>query len=299
MNYKGTSTDKLINQFKKSGFSFSSKSFVAEHNCLAIDLDFNYKDVLHLEHVHPGFYCYFHSISEKSLVDSRFIEVLKIKIPVTLSSWEPEENEHASLFNLFGFVVITVAKFENIGENKSKVTTTYNVSHQSKLILKIASPIVHSLLKKSYYKILEEDTQIRERKGELRKNGHDFNKPYDGPYRYSETLDNQKNNVFLKNKSKKITITTKIGNEVGINTEDVRGIYIVKKDDLYYLHNSTCPHEGAKLKNCLKNNNIIKCPWHGRVIKPLKIFNENENFTIETDGFNLTKNDKDIYYKTL
>ena len=65
------------------------------------------------------------------------------------------------------------------------------------------------------------------------------------------------------------------------------------------MHNSTCPHEGAKLKNCLKNNNVIKCPWHGRVIKPLKIFNENENFTIETDVFNLTKNDKNIYYKTL
>ena len=47
-----------------------------------------------------------------------------------------------------------------------------------------------------------EDTPMRNRKGELRKSGHDFNKPYDGPYRYSETLDNQKNNVFLKDKSK-------------------------------------------------------------------------------------------------
>ena len=30
-------------------------------------------------------------------------------------------------------------------------------------------------------------------------------------------------------------------------------------------------------------NNIIKCPWHGRVIKPLKIFNENVLLDDETN----------------
>jgi len=299
MKYKGTSTEILMKQFVRSGYTFSSKSFEVIHGCLATDLDFNYKDVLHLQHVHKDFYCYFHSISDKSLVDSRFIEVLKMKIPVTLSSWEPRKNEHASLFNLFGFVVITLAKFENIDVNQSKLITTYNVSHQSKLMLKIVGPIVHSLLKKSYYKILAEDTEIRERRGELRKNGCDFKKSYEGSYRYSETLDIEKNNVFLKEKNKKISIKTKIKNMVEINAGDLRGVYILKKDDLYYLHNSTCPHEGADLKNCLKTDNIIKCPWHGKLIKPLKIFSEQENFSIESNGFSLTKKDENLYYETL
>ena len=57
----------------------------------------------------------------------------------------------------------------------------------------------------------------------------------------------------------------------GINTDDLRGIYITKKDDIYYVYNSTCPHEGADLKNCLKGNGI-KCPWHGRYLKPIKTF---------------------------
>tara|TARA_B110000003_G_C16633316_1_gene527476 strand:+ start:1432 stop:2331 length:900 start_codon:yes stop_codon:yes gene_type:complete len=299
MKYIGTPTRKLINQFKKSGYTFLSKSYEVVHNCLAIDLDFNYKDVPHLYNFHSGFYCYFHSISEKSVVESRFIDVFFMKRPVTLSTWEPVENENASLFNLFGFVVIISAKFENIGENQSKLITTYNVSHQNKLILKTVGPIVHHLLKRSYKKLLIEDTIIRERRGELRKNKNDFYKSYDGSYRYSETLDIEKNNVFLKEKNKKISITTKISNMVEINTGDLRGIYILKKNDLYYLHNSTCPHEGADLKNCLNDNNVIKCPWHGRLIKPLKIFNINENFSIETNEFSLTKKDENLFYETL
>ena len=106
MKYKGTSTEILMKQFVRSGYTFSSKSFEVIHGCLATDLDFNYKDVLHLQHVHKDFYCYFHSISDKSIVVSRFTEILKMKIPITLSSWEPRKNEHASLFNLFGFVVM-------------------------------------------------------------------------------------------------------------------------------------------------------------------------------------------------
>lgn len=299
MKYKGTSTEILMKQFEKSGYTFLSKSYEKIHGCLATDLDFNYKDVPHLQHVHKDFYCYFHSISDKSIVVSRFTKVLKMKVPITLSSWEPRENEHASLFNLFGFVVITLAKFENIGENESKLITTYNVSHQSKLMLKIIGPIVHYLLKRSYYQILAEDTEIRERRGELRKNGFDFKKSYEGTYRYSETLDIEKKNVFLKEKNKKVSIKTKINNIVEINTGDLRGVYILKKNDLYYLHNSTCSHEGANLKNCLQSNNMIKCPWHGKLIKPLKVFNKEENFSIESNGFSLTKKDENLYYETL
>ena len=299
MKYKGTSTEILMKQFEKSGYTFLSKSYEKIHGCLATDLDFNYKDVPHLQHVHKDFYCYFHSISDKSIVVSRFTKVLKMKVPITLSSWEPRENEHASLFNLFGFVVITLAKFENIGENESKLITTYNVSHQSKLMLKIIGPIVHYLLKRSYYQILAEDTEIRERRGELRKNGFDFKKSYEGTYRYSETLDIEKKNVFLKEKNKKVSIKTKINNIVEINTGDLRGVYILKKNDLYYLHNSTCSHEGANLKNCLQSNNMIKCPWHGKLIKPLKVFNKKENFSIESNGFSLTKKDENLYYETL
>ena len=104
MKYKGTSTEILMKQFEKSGYTFLSKSYEKIHGCLATDLDFNYKDVPHLQHVHKDFYCYFHSISDKSIVVSRFTKVLKMKVPITLSSWEPRENEHASLFNLFGFL---------------------------------------------------------------------------------------------------------------------------------------------------------------------------------------------------
>ncbi len=299
MRFKGTTTEILMKQFERSGYTFSSKSYEKIHGCLAADLDFNYKDVPHLQHVHKDFYCYFHSIGDKSIVVSRFTKILKMKIPITLSSWEPRENEHASLFNLFGFVVITLAKFEDIDVNKSKLITTYNISHQSKIILKIIGPIVHYLLKKSYYQILEEDTEIRERRGELRENGYDFKKSYEGTYRYSETLDIEKNNVFLKEKNKKVSIKTKINNTVEINTGDLRGVYIVKKNDMYYLHNSTCPHEGADLKNCLKKDNMIKCPWHGKLIKPLKVFGKEENFSIESNGFTLTKKGENLYYETL
>ena len=121
MKYRGTSVENLIRKFNNSGYIFSSKTYEKIHNCRAIDLDFNYKDVAHLDHVHKDFYCYFHSISEKSIVDTRFIKIFNIKCPVTLSSWEPKKNEHVSLFSLFGFIVITVAKFEDIELNKSKV----------------------------------------------------------------------------------------------------------------------------------------------------------------------------------
>ena len=272
MSYKGTPVNKLLKQFESSGYSFLSKSYKVQHNCDVADLDFNYKDVAHLKSFHRGFYCYFHSISDK------------FKLPVTLSSWEPNENEHASLFSLFGFVIITTAKFENIGFNKAELVTTYNVAHQNKLILKTIGNYVHTLLKKNYFQLLKEDSVIRERRGELRKKGHEFAKNYEGTYRYSETLDNSKNNVKLIN-YEKISVKTKINNFIEINSNDLRVIYILKKNDLYYLHNSTCPHEGANLKKCLTEKNIIKCPWHGRLIKPIKIFKIDEDFSIETNQF--------------
>ena len=298
MKYKGTPVNKLLKQFENSGYTFLSKSYNVIHNCNVADLDFNYKDVAHLTSFHPGFYCYFHSISDKSLVDSRFIEIFKFKIPVTLSSWEPNENEHASLFNLFGFIIITTAKFEYIEINKSKLTTTYNLAHQNKLILKTIGNFVHTLLKKNYFQLLKEDSVIRERRGKLRTNGHEFIKNYEGTYRYSETLDISKNNVKLINK-KRISIKTEIKDFTEINSDDLRGIYIIKKNDLYYLHNSTCPHEGANLKNCLTENNIIKCPWHGRLIKPIKIFKIDEDFAIETEQFKFEKKDENLFYESL
>ena len=129
---------------------------------------------------------------------------------------------------------------------------------------------------------MSEDLPMRNRKGALRKVGHNFFSPKATyPFNYSEKIGNS--NVYLKQDvSNQIEINktdifkSKNGESIGEKL-GVLSFFVSVNDEKINLWPSTCSHEGAQLSiSCIKGERIF-CPWHNRIAKPILSIGKNQN----------------------
>lgn len=281
-----SSFKKLISLLKEKNFKFTSFEFTDYGKYSIEDADWNYKDVTHTEKIHENVNQLHGAILDDvyTSVNLQKIPFFGITFPLVVVNYEYKKNDQVYFTSTGPFIVIGNVIHTPVSKNETKVTTRFVVG--SKGIFALLNPLIKYFITRNHAKLMMEDVPMRERRGELRENGHFFYSPTE-TYSFRFSTEIARSNVHIDfNSEAKIKILKNdifsakqnsiLGKKIGIlsffttvdNNQDIK------------LWPTTCPHEGAPLTNkCLKNNSIT-CPWHARKLQPLMIVNKNKKTQI-------------------
>tara|TARA_B100000767_G_C19699819_1_gene507882 strand:+ start:76 stop:996 length:921 start_codon:yes stop_codon:yes gene_type:complete len=281
--------ENLIKSLKKNGVSFKSFQLNTTGEYEPEDVDWNYKDILHVEHVHDLLDTTPITLTDYSLTTMNRLKVLFFHMKYIGFQYDAGANEIVYLSHMGPFFMVVNSKFYKSSKSKTDVISKYNVG-SNKLLLNLFFPLVKWAITRNYDKLMIGDIMMRERKGALRKLGISFARENER-YTFAETTKLNKKNcvykpsIFNGSRSSKVSITKKVGSNViefltGISDPwGLRGI--ISKNKLA-MYPRMCDHEGACLDNAILNNNIMTCPWHGKRTKAIheEIVTKNMKFTL-------------------
>ena len=264
---------------KEEGYNFRTFELISEGEFLPSDADWNYKDIPHLKNVHnlvEGFTAY----AGNDFVGSIFVQKMfggLVKIPLSVFNYQSAKNEQTYFTTLFWFILIIRTSYEQVGELQTKVTTRYAIAARGimKFLLPVIFPLMKWSIKKNYDDLMTGDIPMRNRRGELRKMGYCFagdNKDYS----FVETSNIMESNLIApQNQSasefillKDIVVGLEKQNPAFYGKADLFGFQAYKNGTVIKFFPRTCIHEGACLDS-QKSGEIVRCPWHGRLHKPL------------------------------
>ena len=268
----------LVSRLQRSGYKFSSFELSCEDPCDPIDVEWNYKDMVHVSFVHSHMSREFTFIGENSYTTLDLQRVLGLDIPQSTSFYTTEDNALIAHTSLFLFIVIVEVRFESVGELLTRTTTRYSLGSKTPLI-RLLSPILRFALKRNWRRFTADDRPLRQRRGLLRSKGFQFDETR--PVNIRETLNISKNHVIApKSEHQEISNHFKIsefaGKTVHIGDSDHFGLQVCFKDNQILIFPRLCPHMGSSLDQDSCDGHAIPCPWHGRKFKAL--------CSIKTDG---------------
>jgi len=288
------SFSETINLLKSQDYKISMVEIERYGDFCPEDVDWNDKDVAHLNIVHTKVEGIQVVISEKIMNSIYFqkLPYLGFKIPLIVNSYEYTKFNNIYFTNYGPFILIVNSISKLISDNKTKNTVTFAIA--SKGFLKLFHSLIKKMLIKNNTLLMSEDMPMRERRGILRKNNHSFfSKTETYSYNNGTALDRNRANVLLEKSAKPFISIEKeglinakdeaiLGNNVGIHSFFIS----IDKNKNKKLWPTTCVHEGAALnKKCIKKDSLV-CPWHRRKNFPL----------IQIDSLNKIKIYKHIDY---
>lgn len=255
-----------------SRFKFIEFSLQTVGDYLPEDVDWNYKDVPHLNIVHSQVDSIQAFIGKKTIATINMQKVFFMTLPLVVYNYEFDENQQIYFTSMGPFIVLIRTEI-GIEDSKTFAKTTYCIC--SNRLLSFALPVLKTLLTRNYKILMSEDKPMRDRRGVLRKHRHTFFKP-DKSYNFDFTTKISLNNIRLSSTDRTVEIDVKSiafreDGEILGEPEGVLSFVVVKKENESEIWPTTCPHEGAKItpSKCKK---YTTCPWHGRAIKPIGSF---------------------------
>lgn len=259
----------MINNEKQSFTEFQLSSTGTYH---PKDADFNYKDIPHLNIVHPYAKQILVDVGSEHYTAMHFQKVLFFRFPFILFNFSQPSSQTA-IFS-FLFYTIKVRNIWTVFKNKTKVETKYTIF--SPKYLKFTHFILKKLISKNYNILMNDDIPIRLRRGHLRTNGYSFKHDNIKNLFYSDTLNLENNNLILpKNTNEKIILDLNKINDKKTKfygDNGLKGLRVEKSNNKIFLYLRACPHEGACLDTAKMRGNTLICPWHGRLQKPIFTF---------------------------
>lgn len=257
--------------FQKAGYRFRFFDLDLKTGGTAVDIEFNYKDLAHLEVVHNTFNVFPSYISADYYSAVILQKFFGLKIAVTNQSIQIKKNHlfvHSSFFNIILTSEITAAELPNF---EVMVKTRYGIG-APRYLLPLLFPLLKWSLVRNFYALMEGDIPMRDRRGEIRRWGVRLPKI---SYGFSETLNIMQQHVFGYDGPPPppaeillASITPTSPHRYG--RSDHYGLQIFRRDDLIEIYPRLCPHEGACLDtDDLKGRGALRCGWHGRLFRPI------------------------------
>jgi hypothetical protein len=268
------SKDELVSRLTRAGLIFSQFQLVSVGDYEIFDADWNYKDVPHLNALHKLVNCFPTSIEDQVITTINFQEVLGLTIPLVVVNYHSGVDRQTYYTSFLGLLLIIETSWESVGEIKTRVTTKYAVG--SKWFLRWAHPIVRWLITRNYRQLMSEDIPMRDRRGQLRRWGYGFRT--DGkPHTFTSTLHILDENMVMKQElhpPPTVRLTRAeldaIERKDLLTTEsDHWGLRFSVRENQLHVYPRLCPHEGACLDVEPITRDAVRCPWHGRMLRPL------------------------------
>jgi len=266
------SRTKISNGLTELGLARSVSSRVTDGAYEPSDADWNYKDIPHLAEVH-------HAVdgvviaSETNHTSSVFLQkVGLLRIPLVVYIGNGGDSSATYVGSAGPFVIVIETVWDRIGENRTRVTTTYEIF--SPKVLRFLQPLVHRLLSRNYDILMTADLPMRDQRGKLRKRGYTFIGDTSG-YGFRESSNVFVRNVIAPAELRTSTIRVLLDNLPegrslhGGDAED--GLVIERNGSTLTMYPRICDHEGASLDCAIKQEKGLRCPWHGRNVRPVAV----------------------------
>jgi len=293
----------IVEKIKSSGYSFVDFTMTEEGNFSLEDVDWNYRDLLHIPFWHKIDCTVAHAEDNQSTA-FWMTKFLGFTLPMMLLSYRPTPNSHSGMTAFFFFVVVSHDTFEEIGPRRTRTTSRYSIGFPR--WLKWLSPLIVMYFKAFCKRLAKEDIPLRERRCELRKLGYTFlSDDLNSGFEKSMNL-NLKNVVppkQLPDQNEFELSLDKIfskSNTYFLGINDIYGLRLIKDNEKIHIFPRMCDHEGFSLdkSSCIKNR--LQCPIHGKYHRPLISFDiENQGLDTFDSSFHKFSYENDILHISL
>jgi hypothetical protein len=269
-------SEQMIARLKGLGYKFRSFELISSGQYEIDDADWNYKDVPHLDFIHPLVDSCPAVIADEHVSTIFLQKVFGMKLPMVLYNYESGKDEQTYFSAFMAFVLIICTKYDH-GSGVTTVTTKYNIGGPS-ILLALAFPIIRYALSKNYTNLMDGDTPMRLRRGELRAMGARFKKPGNS-YSFRKTMLVTEVNctfdesLFSKEESERVDQVVKHEGDTAARfltgRSDAWGLRVEIRDGLALVYPRLCEHEGACLDSAMADQMALRCPWHNKRINPI------------------------------
>lgn len=263
--------DSVVAQLAAFGLRHRSLTLTTEGDYQPSDVDWNIKDIQHLNPVH-SWKDHVTAIVEEDLQSQIDLHtIFGIQLPVVLVHYDAEEGKQAHYFSMLAWIVVTEKQFVVLSPTRTREETTYTVL--ASRYLRWTFPFICWVLRRNFAQLMSEDVPMRERRGQLRSWGYSF-KGDERPVRdFRASLNIQRENVIRPDVDEPIDHTVALGEITDdgwafVGRSDHRGLQLRRDDGRVVAFPRMCPHEGALLDGRELLDGCITCPWHGRRIAP-------------------------------
>ena len=270
--------DEVVSKMEAEGFRFSRFQLAAEDPCLPVDVEWNYKDMVHVGFVHSHMARKFMYIGKDAYTTFDLQKVLGITIPQSAAFYVTHDNRIIVNTVLFLYVIIVEIHPVLAGEMLTRTMTRYAIGARSSL-LRMFIPLLWCAIRSNWQKFTSDDRSLRRRRGDLRIQGYEYTDT--SPIDHRETLRiTEKGVIALSDRPHYRSEVRLSGSQPLVQTvgsDDHLGIQVIADSDNVRIFPRICPHRGASLDAKDAHGNSVECPWHGRKLRALASFSRNSS----------------------
>lgn len=282
------SVDSMLSGLAEQGINFTSSEQRTTGEYDSADAEWNYKDVPHLKEAHENAEAINGVLSKSSASSIVIQKVGPIRIPLSVCVYTTGPNS-TSYFTSFGPFVLVVSSSWKTLLTSTTVVTRYHLG--SPKFLKPLHFFIHKILERNYKILMKVDIPMRIRRGELRSRGYIFLNDESG-YGFQETINLQVTGVkvpsMLPDFKLEMEISDVLQGTTLLGANDSRGIRIIREENQFRVFPRICLHAGALLDDAKVEDNCVRCPWHGKRIKPIFEFNlDGQTNSYESSGIRM------------
>ena len=263
--------DELVRKLEACGFKFQRFENSCVDPCLPVDVEWNYKDIVHVGFVHSHMSRQFLYIGQNIYTTIDLQNFLGTILPQSGAFYVTDDNRIIVHTTLFFYVIFVEIKVEQIADLQTRSETRYAVGSRSRF-LSLFIPLIRFVMRRNWKQFVADDGPLRSRRGDLRKQGFTFTdvSPIDHRATLNITgvgvtppLASPDERVYEFNLADNIAQTKLVGES------DHFGVIIQFEADTIRIFPRLCPHRGAILDTKEAKGSTISCPWHGRKFPPL------------------------------
>lgn len=250
--------------------TFTSSSAESEGEFAPSDADWNYKDIPHLNELHNLVEGIPTAIGDDIITTVFMQKIGFLRIPLTVVNYAINNSAQVYYTTLGPYCLVIETQWTATSPTTTNVLTAYNLG--SPRFLKFTHVVAHKLLANNYKTLMSADMPMRRRRGFLRQLGYSFRGDLHG-YSFLETLRIAENNLISPLGLDQFVWTSGIheipSGRTEIGQPTTVGLIIERDGSVLKLYDRTCGHEGALLDQALLQDDCLRCPWHGRLNRPL------------------------------
>jgi hypothetical protein len=265
--------DELVRKLEICGYKFLRFEINCDDECLPVDVEWNYKDLVHVGFVHSHMSRQFLYTGKNIYTTIDLQKFLGITLPQSGVFYVTDDNRIVVHTTLFFYVIFVEIHSEKIGEMLTRTETHYAVGARS-WFLNLFSPLLRFVISRNWSRFIKDDRPMRSRRGDLRKQGFEIADV--SPIDHRATLNIADVGIKLpstmasiEERISEFVVPDHIGQTQLVGDADHFGVQVQFDEGEIRIFPRLCTHRGASLDMKESIGSSVVCPWHGRKFSPL------------------------------